>query len=92
MATIRFNHLQEIQTKYHNEINAIELRMVNPNLSATEKRELEKRKTAYQKRLEELLEFDKKLAEYANAQIDIDLDDGVKVNYEKFKDVLAPIK
>ncbi|WMJ21558.1 BREX-1 system adenine-specific DNA-methyltransferase PglX [Geobacillus kaustophilus] len=92
MATIRFNHLQEIQTKYHNEINAIELRMVNPNLSATEKRELEKRKNAYQKRLEELLEFDKKLAEYANAQIDIDLDDGVKVNYEKFKDVLAPIK
>ncbi|MDQ0156522.1 BREX-1 system adenine-specific DNA-methyltransferase PglX [Robertmurraya andreesenii] len=92
MATIRFEHLQEIQAKYNNEIAAIDLRIVNPNLSATEKRDLEKRKTAFQKRLEELLVFDKKLAEYANAQIEIDLDDGVKVNYEKFDKVLAKIK
>ncbi|WP_428912067.1 BREX-1 system adenine-specific DNA-methyltransferase PglX [Niallia sp. Krafla_26] len=92
MATIRFEHLQEIQEKYNNEIAAIDLRIVNPNLSATEKRDLEKRKTAFQKRLDELLDFDKKLAEYANAQIDIDLDDGVKVNYAKFDKVLAKIK
>lgn len=92
MATIRFEHLQEIQSKYNNEIAAVDLRIVNPNLSATEKRDLEKRKTAFQKRLEELLEFDKKLAEYANAQIAIDLDDGVKVNYERFDKVLAKIK
>ncbi|MED4182082.1 BREX-1 system adenine-specific DNA-methyltransferase PglX [Priestia megaterium] len=92
MATIRFEHLQEIQSKYNNEISAVDLRIVNPNLSATEKRDLEKRKNAYQKRLEELLEFDKKLAEYANAQISIDLDDGVKVNYAKFDKVLAKIK
>ncbi|MCQ6274791.1 BREX-1 system adenine-specific DNA-methyltransferase PglX [Bacillus sp. V3B] len=92
MATIRFEHLQEIQAKYNNEISAVDLRVVNPNLSATEKRDLEKRKTIYQKRLEELLEFDKKLAEYANAQISIDLDDGVKVNYAKFDKVLAKIK
>lgn len=92
MATIRFEHLQEIQAKYNNEISAIDLRIVNPNLSATEKRELEKRKTNFQKRLEELLEFDKKLAEYANAQIEIDLDDGVKVNYAEFDKVLAKIR
>ncbi|MEG6534399.1 BREX-1 system adenine-specific DNA-methyltransferase PglX [Caldifermentibacillus hisashii] len=92
MATIRFEHLQEIQTKYNNEIDAVNLRITNPNLSATEKRELEKRRERFQKRLEELLEFDKKLAEYANAQIVIDLDDGVKVNYAKFEKVLAKIK
>jgi hypothetical protein len=92
MATIRFEHLQEIQAKYNNEIAAVDLRIVNPNLSATEKRDLEKRKTAFQKRLVELIEFDKNLAEYANAQIAIDLDDGVKVNYEKFDKVLAKIK
>jgi type II restriction/modification system DNA methylase subunit YeeA len=92
MATIRFEHLQEIQAKYNNEIAAVDLRIVNPNLSATEKRDLEKRKTTYQKRLEELLEFDKNLAKYANAQISIDLDDGVNVNYEKFDKVLAKIK
>ena len=92
MATIRFEHLQEIQAKYNNEIAAVDLRIVNPNLSATEKRDLEKRKTSFQKRLDELLEFDKKLAQYANAQIEIDLDDGVKVNYAKFDKVLAKIK
>jgi hypothetical protein len=92
MATIRFEHLQEIQAKYLNEISALEARLVNPSLTATEKRELEKRKTDFQKRLDELLEFDKKLAEYANAQISIDLDDGVNVNYSKFEKVLAKIK
>ncbi|MEH7309341.1 SAM-dependent methyltransferase, partial [Neobacillus drentensis] len=92
MATIRFEHLQEIQAKYHYEISAVDARIVNPNLSATEKRELEKRKTDFQKRLDELLEFDKKLAEYANAQISIDLDDGVNVNYQEFEKVLAKIK
>ncbi|MEH6954445.1 BREX-1 system adenine-specific DNA-methyltransferase PglX [Neobacillus drentensis] len=92
MATIRFEQLQEIQAKYNNEIAAVDLRIVNPNLNATEKRDLEKRKLAYQKRLEELIEFDKNLAEYANAQIAIDLDDGVKVNYAKFDKVLAKIK
>ncbi|MEH7248593.1 BREX-1 system adenine-specific DNA-methyltransferase PglX, partial [Neobacillus niacini] len=92
IATIRFEHLQEIQAKYHYEISDVDARIVNPNLSATEKRELEKRKTDFQKRLDELLEFDKKLAEYANAQISIDLDDGVNVNYQKFDKVLAKIK
>ncbi|ARK30107.1 BREX-1 system adenine-specific DNA-methyltransferase PglX [Halalkalibacter krulwichiae] len=91
MATIRFEHLQEIQAKYNNEISSIDSRIVNPSLSATEKRELDKKKTLFQKRLDELVEFDKDLAMYANEQIAIDLDDGVKVNYDKFKEVLAKI-
>lgn len=89
MPTIRFEQLQEIHAKYNYEIAAVDLRIVNLNLIATEKRDLEKRKTAYQKRLEERLEFDKNLAEFANAQVSIDLDDGVKVNYEKFDKVLT---
>ncbi|UCZ53204.1 BREX-1 system adenine-specific DNA-methyltransferase PglX [Bacillus shivajii] len=92
MATIRFEHLQEIQSKYQNEISMIDTRLANPSLSATDRRNLEKSKTDYQKKLDELQEFDKHLATYANEQIDIDLDDGVKVNYAKFDKVLAKIK
>ncbi|GEL78690.1 BREX-1 system adenine-specific DNA-methyltransferase PglX [Tenuibacillus multivorans] len=92
MATIRFEHLQEIQSKYQNEINMIDTRLANPSLSATDRRSLEKAKTDYQKKLDELQEFDKHLATYANEQIDIDLDDGVKVNYAKFDKVLSKIK
>ncbi|PFG07776.1 BREX-1 system adenine-specific DNA-methyltransferase PglX [Bacillus sp. es.034] len=96
MATIRFEHLQEIQTKYQNEITDLENRLVNPNLSASEKKKLTAVKTSFEKKMDELREFDKRLAEIANEEIEIDLDDGVKVNYEKFyrggKGVLAKIK
>ncbi|WP_048718295.1 BREX-1 system adenine-specific DNA-methyltransferase PglX [Bacillus sp. 522_BSPC] len=92
MATIRFEHLQEIQSKYQNEIDMIDTRLANPSLSPADKRSLEKSKAVYQKKIEELQEFDKKLATYANEQIAIDLDEGVKVNYAEFNDVLAKIK
>ncbi|MFB4169022.1 BREX-1 system adenine-specific DNA-methyltransferase PglX [Virgibacillus sp. JSM 102003] len=92
MATIRFEHLQEIQSKYQNEISMIDTRLANPSLSATDRHGLEKAKTYYQKKLDELQEFDKHLATYANEQIDIDLDDGVKLNYAKFDKVLSKIK
>lgn len=92
MAIIRFEHLQEIHSKYQNEIDMIDTRLVNPSLSASDKRILEKSKSAYQKKIEELQEFDKKLATYANKQININLDDGVKVNYAQFGNVLAKIK
>ncbi|WP_271398741.1 BREX-1 system adenine-specific DNA-methyltransferase PglX [Salinicoccus roseus] len=92
MATIRFEHLQEIQSKYQNEIEMLEIRLSTPDISASDRRNLEKSKESYQKKIEELQEFDKKLAVYANDPIDIDLDDGVKVNYAKFDDVLAKIK
>lgn len=96
MATIRFEHLQEIQVKYQNEISDLENRLVNPNLSASEKKKLTAEKTSFEKKMDELREFDKRLAEIANEEIEIDLDDGVKINYEKFyrggKGVLAKIK
>lgn len=96
MATIRFEHLQEIQAKYQNEITDLENRLVNPNLSASEKKKLTAEKISFEKKMDELREFDKRLAEIANEEIEIDLDDGVKVNYEKFygggKGVLAKIK
>src|SRR5699024_9581010 len=92
MATIRFDHLQEMQAKYQNEIEMVDTRLANPSLSATDRRNLEKAKATYQKRIEELQEFDKHLATYANEQIDIDLDNGVKVNYTEFDKVLAKIR
>ncbi|OXM13288.1 BREX-1 system adenine-specific DNA-methyltransferase PglX [Paenibacillus herberti] len=92
MATIRFEYLQAIQAKYLNEVETIDMRLTNPSLLATEKRTYEKKKEDFNKRIEELTKFDKILAEYANAQVQIDLDEGVKVNYEKFKGVLAKIK
>jgi hypothetical protein len=38
------------------------------------------------------LAFDEKLRHYADQRISLDLDDGVKVNYGKFGDLLAEVK
>lgn len=40
----------------------------------------------------ELLAYDEKLRHYADMRINLDLDDGVKVNYGKFGDLLAEVK
>ena len=40
----------------------------------------------------ELAKFEEKVHHLADQMISIDLDDGVKVNYAKFQDVLAKIK
>ncbi len=36
--------------------------------------------------------FDEQLRHYADQRIELDLDDGVKVNYGKFGDLLAEVK
>ena len=40
----------------------------------------------------ELLAYDEQLRHYADMRITLDLDDGVKVNYGKFGDLLAEVK
>ena len=42
--------------------------------------------------LKDCREYEKTLFAIATQKINIDLDDGVKINYQKFKDVLVPIK
>ena len=42
--------------------------------------------------LKDCREYEKTLFTIATQKISIDLDDGVKVNYQKFKEVLVPIK
>jgi len=45
-----------------------------------------------EKKQTELRQFDDKLKHHADMRIKIDLDDGVKVNYGKFGDLLAEVK
>jgi len=60
--------------------------------SAAEVKRLEKEKTQLHKQQAELSEFDEKLRHYADQRISLDLDDGVKVNYGKFGDLLVEVK
>jgi len=60
--------------------------------SSAQQKALQKRKDKLTKQLEELRRFDEKLRPYADQRITLDLDDGVKVNYGKFGDLLAEVK
>lgn len=59
--------------------------------SAAEIKKLEKEINSLHKQQTELTEFDEKLKHYADMRIPLDLDDGVKVNYGKFGDLLAEV-
>ena len=60
--------------------------------SASTRNKLNKRIESLKKKHLELLAFDEKLRHYADRRITIDLDDGVKVNYGKFGDLLAEVR
>lgn len=60
--------------------------------STAEKKALEKQLSSLHNQQAELATFDEKLRHHADQRISLDLDDGVKVNYGKFGDLLAEVK
>jgi type II restriction/modification system DNA methylase subunit YeeA len=60
--------------------------------STSEKNKLIKQREILVKKQTELAAFDEKLRHLADQKISLDLDDGVKVNYGKFGDLLAEVK
>ena len=57
------------------------------NGNGTEKAKATKQITKYTKQLAEIQLYDEAMAHIANQRIELDLDDGVKVNYAKFQGV-----
>ncbi|MCA2450717.1 BREX-1 system adenine-specific DNA-methyltransferase PglX [Vibrio alginolyticus] len=62
------------------------------NASSTEQRRIDKELKSIEKKQSELRAFDEELKHLAEMKISIDLDDGVKVNYGKFGNLLADVK
>ena len=60
--------------------------------STAARNKLNKEIEGLRKKHVELLSYDEKLRHYADVRIKLDLDDGVKVNYGKFGDLLAEVK
>ena len=60
--------------------------------TGTEQRRIEKEIKELEKKQLELRKFDEELKHYAEMRISLDLDDGVKVNYGKFGNLLANVK
>lgn len=82
VGNVRVEYLHKVQRVYESEI----IRMQETIDNSTNGRDIaaaEKRKEKLTKQLKETKDYDAKIAHIALSRIDIDLDDGVKVNYEK---------
>lgn len=90
LARIRIDYVHEQQERYRAQIG-----YANDALVSAERGErvrLDKRIKKLNDQLKETIAYEEKLHHLADQMIKIDLDDGVKVNYAKFQDVLAKIK
>lgn len=91
LARMRTEYVIPLQGKIASRISQLEGDISKATSSAHGKK-LTKEKDALEKQRVELLAFDEKLRHYADQRIKLDLDDGVKVNYGKFGDLLAEVK
>jgi type II restriction/modification system DNA methylase subunit YeeA len=66
--------------------------LVGAATSTAEKNKLRKQLEVLKKKETELIAFDDELRHYADMRINLDLDDGVKVNYGKFGNLLSEVR
>ena len=90
IARIRTDYVHEQQSRYRTAIADLESRIAAA--STAERVKLNKQLKTLQEQDAELRTYEEKIHHLADQMIPIDLDDGVKVNYAKFGDVLAKIK
>ena len=90
IARLRTDYVHEQQSRYRTAIADLEQRI--PTVSTSERVKLSKKLKKLQEQSTELQTYEEKIHHLADQFISIDLDDGVKKNYEIFKDVLAKIK
>lgn len=83
---VRTDYLHRAQKYVETAMQSAQYTIDNAS-SALEKSKATKAVTKYTKQLAEMKIYDEAIAHIANKRIEIDLDDGVKVNYEKFQGV-----
>lgn len=83
---VRTDYLHEAQKYVETAMQSAQYTIDNAT-SASEKSKATKAVTKYTKQLAEMKIYDEAIAHVANQRIEIDLDDGVKVNYAKFQGV-----
>jgi len=91
LARMRTEYVIPLTAKLNTYANKLE-QDIEASTSTAEKKALEKQLATLHNQQAELATFDEKLRHYADQRISLDLDDGVKVSYGKFGDLLAEVK
>ena len=90
LARIRTDYVLPQQDRYRTRLGYLEDQM--QVASPRQKAQLTKERRQVEAQAAELAGYEEKVQHLADQMIKIDLDDGVKVNYAKFADVLAKVK
>ncbi|MEY8428517.1 BREX-1 system adenine-specific DNA-methyltransferase PglX [Lachnospiraceae bacterium 46-15] len=90
VARIRTDYVHEQQSRYRTAIADLEQRV--SGAASSERVKLNKQLASIQAQETELKAYEEKIHHLADQMIDIDMNDGIKANYEIFKDVVAKIK
>lgn len=90
LAKLRTDYVHEQQDRYRTQIEHIDDALESADRK--QQADLKKRRKKLTEQLSEISVFEEKVHHLADQMIEIDLDDGVKVNYAKLQDVLAKIK
>ncbi|PXH80494.1 BREX-1 system adenine-specific DNA-methyltransferase PglX [Klebsiella pneumoniae] len=91
LSRMRTEYVVPLLARYQGNIDLVNDQLKNAESGAATTR-LKKELDGLSKKFNELRSFDDRLRHYADRRITIDLDDGVKVNYGKFGDLLADVK
>lgn len=90
LARMRTEYVTLLMGKYDAQQSLLQEQL--NDASPAQQRDLEKQLKDLAKKQTELRAFDENLKHYADMRIKLDLDDGVKVNYGKFGNLLADVK
>ncbi len=85
---IRLDYVHAMQNIYQRELEEVKYKL-STDLVLTEKKNLQDREVDLNKKIVELNNYDELIAHAANQRITLDLDDGIDVNYDKLKELLA---
>jgi type II restriction/modification system DNA methylase subunit YeeA len=91
LSRMRTEYVVPLLARYQGNIDLVNDQLKSAESGAATTR-LKKDLDGLTKKFNELRNFDDRLRHYADRRITIDLDDGVKVNYGKFGDLLADVK
>ncbi len=95
LATVRTDYVLPLLDRYDSQIEVLAKDLASAEshgMSGGEVTKTRKKLDLLREQRQELAEYEQKIHHLADQRIELDLDDGVKVNYAKLADVLAPIK
>ena len=89
LARLRTDYIHEQQERYRTQLEHLAVDL--ETASGAERTPLLKQQATFMEQLNEISVYEEKVHHLADQHIELDLDDGVKVNYAKFPDILSKI-